>query len=101
MAGTIGLVAVYYPAVPKPYFTDGHPDAIDLKEAEDFGREMVERSRRIYRGETQLIPTLPKGSEYDELYDPAPPPPEETLEEFIKIRDSMDVKGQPGKVQVS
>lgn len=61
---------VYFPCVPKPYFTDGHPDAIDLQEAEDFGREMVERSRRIHRGETNLIPTLPRGKEYDDLYDP-------------------------------
>jgi flavodoxin/Fe-S-cluster-containing hydrogenase component 2 len=41
-----------------PYPTAGHPDAIDLKEAEDFGREMVERSRRISSGETGLIPSL-------------------------------------------
>lgn len=64
------FAGVYFPCVPKPYFTDGHPDAIDLKEAEDFGREMAERSRRIYRGETQLIPVFPKGKEYDELYNP-------------------------------
>jgi len=59
-----------HPLLPKPYFTDGHPDAIDLKEADDFGREMVERSRRISLGETELIPTLPKGREYDEIYRP-------------------------------
>ena len=62
--------SVVFPVVPMPYFTDGHPDAIDLKEAEDFGREMVERSRRIYQGETQLIPTFPKGREYEEIYVP-------------------------------
>jgi flavodoxin/ferredoxin len=62
--------AAWHPLLPKPYFTDGHPDEIDLKEAEDFGREMAERSRRIYQGETQLIPTLPKGKEYDEIYRP-------------------------------
>jgi len=59
-----------YPVIPKPYFTDGHPDEIDIKEAEDFGREMVERSRRIYQGETNLIPELPRGKEYDDIYDP-------------------------------
>jgi flavodoxin/Fe-S-cluster-containing hydrogenase component 2 len=42
-----------------PYPTAGHPDEIDLKEAEDFGREMVERSRRIAAGETHLIPPVP------------------------------------------
>lgn len=66
--------SVNYPATPKPYFTDGHPDEIDLKEAEDFGSEMVERSRKIYAGENQLIPVLPKGNDYDEIYVPVPPP---------------------------
>jgi ferredoxin len=66
--------SVYYPATPKPYFTDGHPDAIDLKEAEDFGSEMMERSRRIYGGERQLIPVLPRGKEYDDIYVPVEPP---------------------------
>jgi flavodoxin/NAD-dependent dihydropyrimidine dehydrogenase PreA subunit len=42
-----------------PYYTHGHPDEIDLKEAEDFGREMVEVSRRISSGETDLIPPIP------------------------------------------
>jgi Fe-S-cluster-containing hydrogenase component 2/flavodoxin len=46
------------PVSPKPYLTDGHPDEIDLKEAEHFGREMVEFSRRIYAGQTDLIPHL-------------------------------------------
>lgn len=44
---------------PTPYLTDGHPDEIDLREAEDFGREMVRRSQRIYAGETNLIPRTP------------------------------------------
>lgn len=46
---------------PKPYFTDGHPDEIDLQEAEAFGRDMAERAVRIAAGETGLIPTIPKG----------------------------------------
>ena len=60
--------AVYLPYVPKPYFTDGHPDEIDLIEAEDFGREMAERSQRIHNGETDLIQQLPEGGLYDEIY---------------------------------
>jgi ferredoxin len=44
---------------PHPYLTDGHPDEIDLKEAEEFGRDMVWRSQRIYAGETNLIPKEP------------------------------------------
>ncbi|MBI5585230.1 MAG: flavodoxin domain-containing protein, partial [Deltaproteobacteria bacterium] len=44
---------------PSPYFTHGHPDEIDLQEAEDFGREMAQVSRRIAGGETGLIPPVP------------------------------------------
>ena len=36
--------------MPQPYPTAGHPDEIDLKEAENFGREMVKRSWRISAG---------------------------------------------------
>ena len=50
----------YIPGAPDPYPTAGHPDEVDLQEAEDFGREMVELSQRIYAGETELIPPLPK-----------------------------------------
>jgi flavodoxin/ferredoxin len=64
--------SAYHPIIPKPYFTDGHPDTIDLKEAEDFGREMVERCRKISLGEIDLIPTFPRGREYDERYFPVP-----------------------------
>ncbi|MBN2061375.1 MAG: EFR1 family ferrodoxin [Deltaproteobacteria bacterium] len=64
------FAAAYHPVIPKPYFTDGHPDEIDLKEAEDFGKEMVARSKRISNGEAGLIPTLPTGTEYDERYFP-------------------------------
>lgn len=42
-----------------PYPTDGHPDEIDLREAEEWGREMVWRSQKIYAGETSLIPEGP------------------------------------------
>jgi flavodoxin/NAD-dependent dihydropyrimidine dehydrogenase PreA subunit len=70
--------------LPKPYFTDGHPDDIDLKEAEDFGREMAERSQRIYSGETGLIPKLPTIKELDEIY--CGRPPKET-KEFNRINN--------------
>ncbi len=43
---------------PKPYFTDGHPDAIDLKEAEVFGREIAEKAKKIAAGDKSLIPDL-------------------------------------------
>ncbi|MDB9823341.1 hypothetical protein OAC89_06565 [Deltaproteobacteria bacterium] len=37
----------------------GHPDSIDLVEAEAFGRLMAEHSIRIYSGERDLIPRVP------------------------------------------
>ena len=58
----------YPPDMFKPYYTDGHPDDIDLKEAEDFGEEMVERCLMISAGDSNLIPTMPKGKEYNKLY---------------------------------
>ncbi|MBN2239805.1 MAG: EFR1 family ferrodoxin [Dehalococcoidales bacterium] len=62
--------SAYYPVIPKPYITDGHPDDTDLEEAEAFGREMVQLSSRIYAGETGLVPEFPKGRDYDERYNP-------------------------------
>jgi ferredoxin len=44
---------------PSPYFTGGHPDEVDLGEAEAFGREMVNRSGRISAGEIGLVPPVP------------------------------------------
>jgi len=38
----------------------GHPDEVDLAEAEAFGRKMAEYSKRIYAGETALIPEIPQ-----------------------------------------
>ena len=52
--------SVFLPEMPKPYPTDGHPDEIDLKEAEDFGKEMAENSPKIYAGQTELIPPEPQ-----------------------------------------
>jgi ferredoxin len=45
--------------MPQPYPTAGHPDAIDLQEAEVFGRDMALRSMRISAGETELVPPEP------------------------------------------
>ncbi len=58
----------FIPLMPKPYYTDGHPDEIDLKEAMEFGREIAQRSRKIAGGEDQLIPELPEKEEYEKLY---------------------------------
>jgi len=65
----IGMYDCYAPCYlsvfPWPYLTAGHPDRTDLKEAEDFGREMVERSQRISAGEVHLIPPVPQLPESD------------------------------------
>ena len=64
----------------EPYPTKGHPDKIDLKEAEEFGREMVRRSRRFAAGEKDLIvPTPP----------PLPLPPEIDAVTLIEKFPSM------------
>lgn len=62
--------SAFYPAVPKPYLTDGHPDAVDMEEARTFGREMADRHQRIHSGETHFVRKFPQGKEYDELYEP-------------------------------
>jgi ferredoxin len=49
----------YLPWHAEPSLTVGHPDEIDLLEAEKFGKEMVERSRKISDGEVNLIPPVP------------------------------------------
>jgi flavodoxin/ferredoxin len=43
---------------PRPMHTDGHPDAIALEQAEAFGASICDRSRRVRRGETGLVPRL-------------------------------------------
>ena len=57
---------------PKPYFTDGHPDGIDLAEAEAFGREMAERALKVAAGQSELIPKMPAGPDADLLFHPHP-----------------------------
>jgi ferredoxin/flavodoxin len=44
------------------HMATGHPDSIDLIEAEAFGRQMAEHSIRIYSGERDLIPRIPTPS---------------------------------------
>jgi ferredoxin len=61
--------------MPRPYPTSGHPDEIDLKAAEEFGKEIVEYSQRISAGETNLIPPVPK----------APQPISKFLEGLVEL----------------
>ena len=51
--------SVYRPAAPTPYLTDGHPDETDLEEAEEFGKEIAELSRKVYEGKIKLPAVLP------------------------------------------
>lgn len=51
--------SVYLQITPSPYYTDGHPDEIDLAEAREFGKEMIEKSERIKKGELDLVSPLP------------------------------------------
>ncbi|MFC1534644.1 flavodoxin family protein [Thermodesulfobacteriota bacterium] len=50
--------SVNLPGHPKPYPTDGHPDEIDLKEAETFGKAMLELSLSISNGVSRFDPEL-------------------------------------------
>ena len=68
----------FIPWHPEPYPTAGHPDEIDVKEAEQYGREMVDHSRRISAGEKGLLPADP----------PIPPPLPPTTE--LGIQDTTD-----------
>jgi NAD-dependent dihydropyrimidine dehydrogenase PreA subunit len=77
--------SAWYPLVPKPYFTDGHPDKHDLTEAFEFGKEMVYRSKRIYADEGNLIPVFPQGKEYEKIYEPVMPPLAE-VKHFQKLK---------------
>jgi flavodoxin/ferredoxin len=54
----------------KPYFTDGHPDAIDLKEAEEFGRRMAENAKKIAAGDKSLIPDLKEVAKENSTFRP-------------------------------
>jgi len=58
----------FLPGHAKPWFTEGHPDAIDLAEAESFGAAMVLHSRKIAAGATDIIPTLPSLEASDEFF---------------------------------
>jgi flavodoxin/ferredoxin len=52
----------------KPWFTDGHPDEIDLAEAESFGAAMVVHSHAISGGQTDIVPTLHSKDASDQVW---------------------------------
>ena len=87
--------SVFIQEMPKPYPTDGHPDSIDLKEAEEFGQKIAERSLMISSGETGLIPPVPK------LPIPLVPPQEEGEPIFFRPQFRRTVEIPSGKMQIS
>jgi len=84
----IGMYGCYAPCylsiMPWPYITAGHPDDIDLRETENFGKTMVERSRCISAGETNLIPPVPE----------APIPDQEREKEAAETRAKQKEEGK-------
>jgi len=86
----------FMPYIARPYYTDGHPDQIDINEAEEFGREMLERTLKISGGEPGLMPQLPGKEEYDRLYGTKPLPeelPEDLnipLSDWEKLKPAVD-----------
>jgi hypothetical protein len=54
--------SVFLPMMPKPYLTDGHPDEIDLLEAQSFGKEMAEMRLRIETEGPASYPSAPEDS---------------------------------------
>ena len=57
----------------KPWFTDGHPDDIDLAEAESFGGAMVRHWRDYQDGKTWVVPEPPTKEYCDAVYGPGHP----------------------------
>ncbi len=60
--------AACLPAHPKPWFTDGHPDEIDIQEAEAFGRAMATHSALVSQGDTGIIPKLHTPEQSEAIY---------------------------------
>lgn len=83
----------FMPYIDRPYYTDGHPDEIDLKEAQEFGEEVIERTSQISKGEIDLIPQLPSKDQYDKLY--GTPPLREELPDDLNIPPSEWEKLKP------
>ena len=52
----------------KPWYTDGHPDEIDLAEAESFGAAMVIHSKKVSEGQIDVIPTLHSKEASDQVW---------------------------------
>lgn len=58
----------YLPGHCVPWISDGHPDEIDIVEAEFFGTAMAEHSWKVSDGWTDRIPKLPSPEAFDAIY---------------------------------
>jgi flavodoxin/formate hydrogenlyase subunit 6/NADH:ubiquinone oxidoreductase subunit I len=89
------------PISEKPYYTDGHPDDTDLREARDFGKDIMEKCIRIADGDSTLIPRLPEGKAYADRYGelaPVLPPqisPNEAKPSKPDVVFNKDICGYP------
>jgi len=50
--------SVSLPFYPQPMHTEGHPDALDIEQAEAFGADICETSERVRRGDRGLVPVF-------------------------------------------
>lgn len=60
--------AACLPGHAKPWFTDGHPDDLDLASAESFGKAMVQHSKKLAAGNTDIIPEPLSNEACDAIY---------------------------------
>lgn len=44
---------------PYPYYTDGHPDDLDIKEAHEFGASIAEKAEQVLSGNDSILPPAP------------------------------------------
>jgi ferredoxin/flavodoxin len=84
--------SAFMPYIVRPYYTDGHPDSIDIKEAKEFGKEILERTLKISKGELGLVPRLPRKDQYDKLYGTKPLPEELPKDLHIPLSDWEKLK---------
>jgi ferredoxin/flavodoxin len=88
--------SAFMPYIARPYFTDGHPDDIDISEAREFGKEILERTLKISEGDLDLIPRLPEKNQYDRMYGTKPLPEELPKdlsippEDWEKLKPTLD-----------
>ena len=81
----------HMPHYTSPWYTEGHPDEVDLKAAAYFGREMAQRSRMINGGEKV---SLPKFQWLKGFYEEGPKTTQvnRPLSRDFKIKMTVDTK---------